>query len=110
MPPAGEITGVTAGRQCRVLQAVGDLLAHEIVIAAIFELQADKAEREHRVRADVGEAGRAGDRDLQRNCDVAFNFLGRLAGILRDDFDDWWRGVGIGLYIECRKRSSSRRR
>ena len=88
------------GRQRGVLQPVGDLLAHEIVVAAIFELQADKAEREHRVRADVGQAGRAGDRDLQRNGDVTFDFLGRLAGILRDDLDDRRRRVGIGLDIE----------
>jgi hypothetical protein len=62
-------------RQRGVLQPVGDLLAHEIIVTAIFELQADKAEREHRVRADVGEAGRAGDRNLERNGDIALDFL-----------------------------------
>ena len=85
--------------QCRVFQAVRNLLANEIVIAAIFELQPDEAERENCVRADISEAGRAGDRDLQRNCDVALDLLGRLAGILRDDLDDWRGGVGIGFDI-----------
>ena len=89
------------GRRKRgILQPVRDLLAHEIVIAAIFELQADKTEREDCVGADVGQARRTGDRDLQRNSDIAFDFLGRLAGILRDDLDDRWRRVGIGLDIE----------
>src|SRR5262249_729766 len=44
------------GRERSVLQPVDDLLAHEIVVAAIFELQADETEREHCVRADIGEA------------------------------------------------------
>ncbi len=90
-------------RQRRVLQPVDDLLAHEIVVAAIFELQADEAEREHRVGADIGEAGRAGDCDLQRDGDVALDFLGRLAGKLRDDLDDRRRRIGIGLDVERRE-------
>ena len=54
MPPAGEMTGVTSCRERGILQPVGDLLAHEIVVAAIFELQSDEAEREYSVRTDVG--------------------------------------------------------
>ena len=45
MPPAGEITGCTPVGSVGVLQPVDHLLAHEIVVAAVFELQADEAER-----------------------------------------------------------------
>ena len=91
--------------QRRIFQPVGDLLADEVVVAAVFELQADKAEREHRVRADVGQPGRAGDSDLQRDGDVAFDLFRRLTRILSDDFNDRWRRVGIGFDIEDRERT-----
>ena len=70
------MTGVTVGRQRSVFQAVSDLLAHEIVVAAIFELQPDETESEYGVRTDVCKAGRAGDSNLQRNSDIAFDFFG----------------------------------
>ena len=100
MPPAGEMTGVTTVGSVGILQPVGDLLTHEIVVAAIFELQADEAEREHGVRADVRQTRRAGDRDLERDRDIALDFFGRLAGILRDDLDDRRRRIGIGLDVQ----------
>ena len=55
------------------------LLAHEIVVAAVLELQADEAERIDRVGADEFQPRRAGDRDLDRDRDVALDLLGRLA-------------------------------
>ena len=52
MPPAGEITGCTPVGSVGVLQAIERLLAHEVVVAAVFELQADEAERVDGVGAD----------------------------------------------------------
>ena len=87
------------GGQRGILQPVGDLLTHKVIVAAIFELQADKAEREHRVRADVSETRRARDRNFKRDRDVTLDFFGRLAGILRDDLDDRRRRIGISLDV-----------
>ncbi len=103
MPPAGEITGSDAGRQARVLEPVDGLLADEMIVAAVFELQPDEAQREDGVGADELQAGRAGDRDLDRDRDVALDLLRRLAGLLGDDLDDRRRRIGIGLDVQGRK-------
>ena len=97
-----------ARRQFDVLQPVERLLPDEMVVAAVFELQADEAQREHRVRADVFQPGRARDRDLDRNRDVALDLLRRLAGILRDDLDDRRRRIGIGLDVHAHRTPQSR--
>ena len=89
-----------AGRQHRILQPVDGLLAHEMIVAAVFELQADEAQRVDGVGADELQAGRAGDRDLDRDRDVALDFLRRLAGLLGDDLDDRRRRIGIGLDVQ----------
>ena len=93
-----------AGRQLRVLQPVERLLAHEMIVAAVFELQADEAERVDGVGADEFQARRAGDRDLDRDRDVALDLLGRLAGLLGDDLDDRRRRIGIGLDVQRQER------
>ena len=64
-----------AGRKLDVLQPVERLLAHEVVVAAVFELQPDEAQRKHRVGADEFQPRRAGDRDLDRDRDVALDLL-----------------------------------
>jgi hypothetical protein len=46
-----------AGRQHRILQPVEGLLAHEMIVAAVFELQADEAERVDGVGADELQPG-----------------------------------------------------
>jgi hypothetical protein len=84
-------------RQVGLAQAIYCLLAYEVVVAAVFELQPNEAERIDGVGADVSKSGRTGDRDLDRNRDVTFHFLGRLPWPLRDDLDDRGRGIGIGL-------------
>src|SRR5262249_53345322 len=84
-------------RQVSLPQAIYCLLAHKVVVAAVFELQPNEAERVDGVGADVSEPGRTGDRDLDRNRDVTFYLLGRLPWPLRDDLDDRRRGIGIGL-------------
>src|SRR5262249_8716469 len=91
-------------RQRRIFQPIGDLLAYKIVIAAIFELQSNEPEREHGVRADVSKARRTRDRDFERDGDITLDFLRGLAGILRDDFDNRRRGVGVSLDIEGGER------
>ena len=96
-------------RQRRLGETVERLLANEMVVAAIFELQADKAEREHRVGADELQPGRAGDRDLDRDGDVALNLLRRLAGVLRDDLDDRRRGIRIRLDVELQEGGIAQR-
>ena len=96
-----------AGRKLDVLQPVERLLAHEVVVAAVFELQADEAQRKHRVGADVFQPRRAGDRDLDRDRDVALDLLRRLAGILRDDLDDRRRRIGIGLDVHGAERAEA---
>src|SRR5215831_19114440 len=88
-------------RQVSLPQAIYCLLAHEVVVAAVFELQPNETERVDGVGADVSKPGRTGDRDLDRNRDVTFHLLGRLPWPLRDDLDDRRRGIGIGLDVEC---------
>src|SRR5262245_2998378 len=100
--PCSENTVRTGSlRQVSLPQAIYCLLAHEVVIAAVFELQPNETERIDGVGADVSEPGRTGDRDLDRNRDVTFHLLGRLPWPLRDDLDDRRRGIGIGLDVEC---------
>jgi hypothetical protein len=67
-------------------------------------LQSNEAEREHGVRADVSETGRARDRDFERDGDITLDLLRRLAGILRDNFDNRRRGVGVSLDVEGGER------
>src|SRR2546429_334234 len=87
-------------RQVGLAQAIYCLLGHEVVVAAIFELQPNETQRIDRVGADESEPGRTGDRDLYRDRDVTFHLLGRLPWPLRDDLDDRGRGIGIGLDVE----------
>ena len=89
-----------AGRQHRILQPVEGLLAHEMIVAAVFELQADETEAIDGVGANELQARRAGDRDLDRDRDVALDFLRRLALLLGDDLDDRRRRVGIRLDVQ----------
>ena len=96
-----------AGRQIHVLQPVQRLLAHEIVVAAVVELQPDEAQREHRVGADEFQPGRTGDRDLDRDRNVALDLLRRLAGVLGDDLDDRRRRIGIGLDVHRVERAEA---
>src|SRR5262249_37919708 len=91
-------------RQVSLPQAIYCLLAYEVVVAAVFELQPNETERVDRVGADVSEPRRTGDRDLDWNRDVTFHLLGRLPWPLCDDLDDRRRGIGIGLDVECGER------
>ena len=112
--------GLHAGRQFDVREPVDDLLAHEVVIPAILELNADEAQAVDRVRADEPQAGRAGKRNLDRDRDVALHFLRRLPGALGDDLDNRRGRVRIGLDVElqegdvaeakkCRERDHNQR-
>src|SRR5829696_1987964 len=96
-----------AGRQNRILQPVDGLLTNEMIVAAIFELQTDKAQSVDGVGADELQAGRAGDRDLDRNRDVALDFLGGLALLLGDDLDDRRRRIGIGLDVQGQESNAA---
>src|SRR4029450_7270933 len=91
-------------RQVGLPQAIYCLLAYEVVVAPVFELQPNETERVDRVGADVSEPRRAGDRDLDWDRDVTFHLLGRLPWPLRDDLDDRGRGIGIGLDVERGER------
>src|SRR4029450_10633917 len=91
-------------RQIGLSQAIYCLLAYEVVVAAVFELQPNETERVDRVGTDVSEPRRTGDCDLDWDRDVTFHLLGRLACSLRDDLDDRWRGIGIGLDVERGER------
>ena len=94
-----------ACRQYRVLQPVEGLLAHEMIVAAVFELQADEAEPVDGVGADELQSRGRGDRDLDRDRDVALDLLRRLARLLGDDLDDRRRRVGIGLDVQHQERN-----
>ena len=83
MLPAGEITGCTPVGSSASFKPVERLLPHEVVVAAVFELQTDEAQREHRVGADEFQPRRARDRDLDRNGDVALDLFGDWPGIAR---------------------------
>ena len=96
-----------AGRQNRILQPVDGLLTNEMIVAAVFELQTDKAQSVDGVGADELQAGRAGDRDLDRNRDVALDFLRRLACLLGDDLDDRRRRIGIGLDVQGQESNAA---
>ena len=76
-----------------------------MVVAAVFELQADETEPINGVGADELQTRRTGDRDLDRNGNVTLDFLGRLALLLGDDLDDGWRRVRIGLDVQRHKSS-----
>ena len=71
-----------------------------MIVAAVFELQTDEAEPVDGVGADELQAWRAGDRDLDRDRDVALDFLGGLTLLLGDDLDDRRRRVGVGLDVQ----------
>lgn len=92
-----------AGRQLGLLEAIDCLLADEMVVAAVFELQADETQRIYRVRANESQPRRARHGDLDRDRDVALHLLRRLAGTLRNDLDDRRSGVRIGFDIERRE-------
>ena len=94
-----------AGRQHRILEPVEGLLTHKMIVATVFELQADEAEPVDGVGADELQAWRRGDRDLDRDRDVTLDFLGGLALLLGDDLDDRRRRVGIGLDIQGQEGS-----
>ena len=96
-----------ARRQLHVLQPVDRLLADEMIVAAVFELQPDEAEREHRVGAREFQTRRARDRDFDRDGDVALDLFRRLAGPLRDDLDDRRRRIGIGLDVQGLERNDA---
>ena len=83
-----------AGGQLRHLQAVEDLLPRRRLIDAIFELVADVAQLEHRLRLRVLQARHPRQGHLERNRDLAFHFFRRCAGIACHDFHDGRRGSG----------------
>ena len=90
-------------------QPIDRLLAHEIVVAAVLELQANEGQPVDRVGPDEAQPRRAGNGDLDRDRDVALHLLGRLARVLRDDLDDGRRGVGVGLDVQDGERSVAER-
>ena len=89
-----------AGGQLRHLQTVEDLLPRRRLIDAVFELVADVAQLEHRLRLRVLQARHPRQGHFQRNRDLAFHFFGRRAGIAGHDFHDGRRRVGIGLHVD----------
>ena len=89
-----------AGGQLRHLQAVEDLLPRSRLIDAVFELVADVAQLEHRLRLRVLQARHPRQGHLERNRDLAFHFFRRRAGIAGHDFHDCRGGIGIGLHVD----------
>src|SRR5262249_40132433 len=71
---------LNAIRQLRVAKPVDHLLPDEIVVAAIFELQAYEPQRENGVGADVLETRRAGPPNFHREVQVAPHLLGDWPG------------------------------
>src|SRR5258708_14887663 len=57
--PGGRDNWLDTGWQDRILQPVECLLTHEMIVAAVFELQADETESIYRVRADEPQTCRA---------------------------------------------------
>jgi len=98
------------GRKNGVLEPVDGLLPDKVVVAAVFELDPDEAQRINRVGADEPQPRRAGDGYFERDRDVTFHLLGRLARVLGDDFDDGRRRILVGLDVQRGKRGIAHRK
>ena len=108
MGDSGEICGVTpAGSGCESGgQAVDDFLPAGFVsvVAAVVPVHLEVAQAVERLAADRTEPRHAGERDFQRDGDLALDFFGRRTGELGEDFDDGRRRIGIRLDVDVEER------
>ena len=84
-------------------QPVDHPLLGLVVGEVIRKLHLHIGETEQRYGADRLHVGYAGHLNFERNRDVAFDFLGGLAGALGDDVDQRRHRVGIGFDVERKK-------
>ncbi len=100
-----------AGRQTGGQRGVGHalerLLAHEIWVGAIFEIHGDERQAVERNGAQRFQARNAVHFDFDRNGDQPLDFLGGVAGPLRDEFDVRRREIGIGVDRQFAERDGA---
>ena len=72
-----------------------------VEVGAVVELGEDERERVGRRRAELGQAGHAGDGSLDGLRDLLGHVRGAGAGIRRDDGDDRERDVGQQLLLQA---------
>jgi hypothetical protein len=97
----GRYLRLCAVRQRRELrQAVGHPLLRLLIGEVVRELHLDVGQAEQRYGTDGLDVGDAGHLNFERDGDVAFDFLGRLAGALRDDVHQRRHRIRVGLDIQ----------
>src|SRR4029077_10358267 len=89
------------------LQAIQRFLPVPIIIAVVAEIEFDVAQTKDADRADCLKARYSEKNRLNRHGDLAFHFLRRPGGILRDDLHKRRRGVGIRFDIETEKNEKA---
>ena len=101
--PPGRKHGLHALRQLDCAEAIQDFLAIPKEVAVEVEIYLDITEPEDRERTDIRETGSSTQRHLDRNRNLSFDFLSRIAGELGDQLDHWGRWIGIGHDVEQMK-------
>jgi hypothetical protein len=98
---SGEICRRRVVRERRELgETVENFLFRLLISVVVGELHLHVRQAKQRYRADRRDVRNSRKLDLDRDRDVTFDLLGRLTGILRDNVDERWHRVGIGLDIE----------
>jgi len=86
-----------AGGKAGLRHALEDNLAREVVVGALVEGEDDVGEAVERDRPHVGDTRHAVEFEFERQRDQALDFLGGVAGPLRDEFNLRRREIGIGV-------------
>ncbi len=107
--PGGELRLEVVG-QGEGLEAIEDLLLIAEGFAAEFEVELDVGEAEDGDGADLFEVRHAAEDGLDGDGDLLLHLFGGPGGILGDDFDERWRGIGVGFDIEARECEDSCRK
>ena len=80
------------------------------VVAVEVEVELDVGEAEDADGAHLIEVRCAVQRGFDGHGDLLLHLFGGPGGVLGDDLDERWRGVGVGFDVESREREDCRRR
>ncbi len=86
-----------AARQVDIADPVERLLARRLAVGAIGEIDHHVGQAVERDRTHDRRLGNAVHAELDRHGDLPLDFLGGMAGPLRDDLDHRRREIGIGI-------------
>jgi hypothetical protein len=92
--------GLVVGERNVLLQAQRRLRIGEVIIDTVFESNPNKRQPIERGRADVVDPGCRIEADLHRDRVITLHFFSRETSLLRRDFKDHGRRVGIGFDVE----------